>query len=65
MTVVALVDLASGLVENIIVADPETDPAPAGYALVAVPADEPAAIGSLYADGVFTPPAPAPEPEAE
>lgn len=49
----ALVRLADGLVENVVVADPETDRVAEGYLLV--PTDA-AAPGDMYRFGMFTRP---------
>lgn len=58
----ALVNSTSNIVENLIVADPATDPAPTGYIIVGLPDDSPVAVGWLYdpATGTFTDPNPPP-----
>jgi hypothetical protein len=59
-----MVNNDTSIVDNMIVADPFTDPAPPGYTLIAVPDDSPVSIGWEYnfATGTFFPP---PEPPAE
>lgn len=44
----ALVNEATNIVENIILADPSTDPAPNGYVLIGLPDDSPVYIGWVY-----------------
>ena len=61
----ALVNDTTNIVENLIVADPATDPAPAGYVIIGLPDDSPVAVGWIYdpATQTFTDPnPPAPEP---
>lgn len=52
----AMVNNSSGIVENVIVADPKVDPAPAGYTLVSLPDDSPVSIGWTYDGSSFTEP---------
>lgn len=54
----ALVNNDTGIVENMIVADPMTDNPPPGYTIIGVPDDSPVAIGWEYnfATGTFFPP---------
>lgn len=60
----ALVNSATNIVENLIVADPAVDPAPDGYVIIGLPADSPVTMGWIYdpATGTFTDPNP-PAPE--
>lgn len=53
----AVVNLDSTIVENLIIADPSADPAPDGFALIALSDDSPVSIGWTYdfLTGVFTP----------
>lgn len=61
----ALVDASTNIVDNVIMADPSVDPAPAGYILVGLPDDSPVTNGWIYdpATGTFTDPNPPPPPE--
>lgn len=54
----AMINSATNIVENVIIADPAVDPAPSGYLLVGIPDDSPVAIGWIYdpATGQFTDP---------
>lgn len=52
----ALID-GNGNVVNVIMADPSTDPAPAGYALLAIPSGTPVdTSGWTYSAGAFVMP---------
>lgn len=44
----ALVNESTWIVENMIVADPAVDPAPAGYIIIGVADDSPVQIGWSY-----------------
>lgn len=44
----AYINQLTNVVENLIVADPSTDPVPDGYFLVGLPDDSPVAIGWVY-----------------
>ncbi len=54
----ALVNASTNIVENVIIADPAVDPAPAGYFLVGLPVDTTVVGGWVYdpATGQFTDP---------
>lgn len=54
----ALVNASTNIVENLIMADPATDPAPVGYVIIGLPDDSPVAVGWIYdpATGQFTEP---------
>jgi len=54
----SLVNQATNIVENLIVADPSSDPAPEGYLIIELPEDSPVAIGWFYnpATGQFSAP---------
>lgn len=54
----ALVNNDSLVVENVIIANPAGDQAPAGYMLVSLPDESPVFIGWTFnpATGVFSPP---------
>lgn len=54
----ALVDLNTNIVVNLIIADPEADPAPVGYLIVGLLEGSQVEIGWSYnsATGEFTPP---------
>jgi len=54
----ALVDAATLVVVNVIVADPAVDPAPPGYLLVRLQPNDDCQIGYIYdpATGTFSPP---------
>lgn len=54
----ALVDLNNNIVVNLIIANPETDPAPEGHIIVGLPDDSLVAIGWSYnpLTSEFTPP---------
>ena len=56
----ALVDSATNIVVNIIVADPAVDPAPEGCTIIGIPDDSPVSFGWIYdpATGQFTDPNP-------
>lgn len=56
----ALVNESTWIVENMIVADPAVDPAPAGYIIIGVTDDSPVQIGWIYNPdtGEFTNPNP-------
>lgn len=56
----ALVDSATNIVVNIIVADPAEDPAPTGMIIVGLPEGSPVTFGWIYdpATGQFTDPNP-------
>lgn len=56
----ALVNESTWIVENMIVADPAVDPAPAGYIIVGIADDSPVQIGWIYNPdtGEFTNPNP-------
>lgn len=58
----ALVNDTTNIVDNMIMANPAVDPAPAGYLLIGLPDDSPVCIGWLYdpATGTFTDPNPPP-----
>lgn len=63
----ALVNASTNIVENVIIADPAVDPAPAGYFLVGLPVDTTVVGGWIYdpATQTFTnpnPPVPKPTP---
>lgn len=61
----ALINSTTNIVENVIIADPSTDPAPAGYIIIGLPEDSPVSFGWIYdpATQTFTDPnPPAPEP---
>lgn len=47
----ALVKVSTGIVENVIVANPQVDPAPEGYILVALSDDSQVSIGWVYTGG--------------
>lgn len=47
----AVVKVSTGIVENIIIANPQTDPAPEGYILVALPDDSQVSFGWIYNGG--------------
>lgn len=61
----AVVDTATNIVTNIIVADPAVDPAPEGCILVGLSDDSPVSFGWIYdpATGLFTDPNPPAPPE--
>ena len=44
----ALVDSATNIVVNIIVADPAVDPAPEGCTIIGIPDDSPVSFGWIY-----------------
>jgi hypothetical protein len=54
----ALINSTTNIVENVIIADPAVDPAPAGYFLVGLPVDTTVVAGWVYdpATGAFTDP---------
>ena len=54
----ALVDLSTNHVVNLIIASPDTDPAPDGHVIVGLPDESAVAIGWLYDPftGLFTDP---------
>jgi hypothetical protein len=56
----ALVETSNNIVQNIIIADPATDPAPDGTVIIGIPDDSPVWIGWIYdpATGTFTNPNP-------
>lgn len=49
----ALVESSSGLVTNLIVADPAVDPAPSGFLLIGLPDDSPVEIGWIWDGETF------------
>lgn len=55
----ALVNTLSNIVENIIIANPSTDPAPNGYILVGLDDNSQVSVGWSYdpSTGEFSPPA--------
>jgi len=53
----AVCELSNGLVTNIIVADPNVDPAPEGTQLIAIADDQPCDIGWTWDGTQFNPPA--------
>lgn len=61
----ALVNQSTSIVDSIIIADPNIDPAPSGYWLIGLPNDSPVGIGWIYdpANGTFTDPNPPPPPD--
>lgn len=56
----AMVSASTNIVENVIIADPAVDPAPAGYFLVGLPVDTTVVGGWIYdsATQTFTDPNP-------
>lgn len=56
----ALVNDATNIVENLIMADPAVDPAPPGYLIIGLSEDSPVGVGWIYdpATGDFSPPTP-------
>jgi hypothetical protein len=52
----ALVESSSGLVTNVIIADPATDPAPSGFLLIGLTDDSPVGIGWLWDGETFSSP---------
>lgn len=54
----ALINQGTNIVENVIVADPSTDPSPIGYIIVGLPEGSDVFIGWVYdpATGQFFPP---------
>lgn len=56
----ALVNEATNIVDNIIMADPAVDPAPPGYLIIGLPDDSQVSFGWIYdpATGQFTDPNP-------
>ena len=49
----ALVESSSGLVTNLIIADPAVDPAPDGSLIIGLPDDSPVAIGWIWDGETF------------
>jgi len=56
----ALVNQGTNVVENVIIADPATDPSPDGYSMIGLPDRSPVCIGWVYdpSSGEFTNPNP-------
>lgn len=52
----AVVDVSTGIVSNVIIADPATDPAPSGSELISLPEDSEVFIGWVYSNGSFSNP---------
>jgi hypothetical protein len=52
----AVVENPSGIVTNIIIADPAIDPAPSGFLLIGLPDDSPVGIGWLWDGETFSNP---------
>lgn len=56
----AVVEISSGLVINLIIADPVVDPAPDGSLLIGLPDDSPVSIGWIWDGENFIDPNPEP-----
>jgi hypothetical protein len=56
----AVVEISSGLVTNLIIADPAVDPAPDGSLLIGLPDDSPVSIGWIWDGENFIDPNPEP-----
>jgi hypothetical protein len=54
----ALINNSTGLVENVIIADPTTDPHPEGYLLMGLQDDDPVSIGWIWDGAIFVDPIP-------
>lgn len=62
----ALVNQGTNIVENVIIADPVTDPSPNGYLMIGLTDKSPVSFGWVYdpSNGDFTNPNPPEEPES-
>ena len=52
----AFVENSSGIVTNLIIADPAVDPVPSGFLLIGLPDDSPGGIGWLWDGETFSNP---------